>query len=129
MPRFGTGSMERLETCHSDLQRLFIEVVKTIDCKILEGFRGQEAQDTAFREGRSKIRWPNGNHNKKPSTAVDAVPYPIDWDDKKRFHVFAGFVMGVASQMGIKIRWGGDWDSDWDYRDQRFHDLPHYEVR
>ena len=36
--------------------------------------------------------------------------------------------MGVASQMGIKIRWGGDWDRDTDLSDNRFNDLPHFEL-
>lgn len=129
MPHFGETSQERLRSCHPDLQRVFNEVIKTIDCAILEGFRAQHKQNEAFREGRSKLKWDQSKHNKVPSKAVDAVPFPIDWDDKKRFHVFAGFVMGVASQMGIEIRWGGDWDGDWDFTDQRFHDLPHFELR
>jgi len=36
--------------------------------------------------------------------------------------------MGVASQMGIKIRWGGDWDSDGSVCDNKFNDLVHFEL-
>ena len=43
-------------------------------------------------------------------------------------YAFGGFVKGVASQKGIKIRWGGDWDSDNDLHDQNFIDLPHFEL-
>ena len=32
-----------------------------------------------------------------PSRAVDVVPYPIDWDDRERFHLFAGFVIALLS--------------------------------
>ena len=42
---------------------------------------------------------------------------------------FAGYVQGVAEQLGIKIRWGGDWDSDFDFKDQTFNDLVHFELR
>jgi len=63
-----------------------------------------------------------------PARAVDVVPYPIDWDDREGFYAFGGFVKGVASQKGIKIRWGGDWDSDNDLHDQNFIDLPHFEL-
>ena len=30
--------------------------------------------------------------------------------------------------MNIKIRWGGDWDSDNIMKDQTFNDLPHFEI-
>jgi len=70
-----------------------------------------------------------GKHGATPSRAVDVVPYPIDWNDTKRFHVMAGLVLGIASEMGIELAWGGDWNRNWVYTDQRFHDLPHYELR
>ena len=66
--------------------------------------------------------------------AVDAVPYPIDWNDTNRMRFFAGFVMGVAARLyheGLithKVRWGGDWDRDTDVKDNRFQDLPHFEL-
>ena len=60
--------------------------------------------------------------------ALDAAPCPIDWEDAKRFYLFAGFVLGIARQLGIKLRWGGDWDGDFTWRDQKFHDLVHFEI-
>jgi hypothetical protein len=30
--------------------------------------------------------------------------------------------------MNIKIRWGGDWDSDNIMKDQTFNDLPHFQL-
>lgn len=60
--------------------------------------------------------------------AVDAAPWPIDWNDTDRFLVFGGFVLGTAREQGLVIRWGGDWDSDWNLRDQTFIDLPHFEL-
>ncbi len=128
MPQFGAKSAERLATCHPDLQRLFNEVIKHVDCTVICGHRTEEEQEEAFRTGKSKVRWPNGKHNKKPSEAADVVPFPIDWNDKMRFYHFIGFVRGIAVQMGIKIRSGGDWDSDFDLKDQNFFDLPHFEL-
>jgi peptidoglycan L-alanyl-D-glutamate endopeptidase CwlK len=61
--------------------------------------------------------------------AVDVAPYPIDWSDLKRFYNFVGFVRGVASQMNIPIRVGADWDGDFHWKDQKFHDLPHFEIK
>lgn len=128
MPSFSARSRERLETCDERLVAVFDEVVKHFDCTILEGWRSEEDQNEAFRTGRSKLKYPDGKHNKQPSFAVDVAPYPVDWENLDRFRYFAGFVMGIASQMGTRLRWGGDWDGDTELRDQRFVDLPHFEV-
>lgn len=131
MPQFSKASAEKLATCHPDLQLIFNEVIKHFDCTIIEGHRGQAAQDEAFRTGKSKLQWPNGEHNKTPSSAVDVAPClngKIDWNDAGYFKFFAGFVKGIACQKGIKLRWGGDWDSDNDLKDQNFNDLPHFEL-
>ena len=58
MPHFSTLSAERLATCHPDLQRLFNEVVKSVDISILCGHRGQAAQNFAFETGNSQEDWP-----------------------------------------------------------------------
>ena len=128
MPSFSARSRERLETCDERLVDVFDEVVKHFDCTILEGWRSEEDQNEAFRTGRSKLKYPDGNHNKQPSFAVDVAPYPVDWENLDRFRYFAGFVMGIASQIGTRLRWGGDWDGDTELRDQKFVDLPHFEV-
>ena len=128
MPRFSKQSADRLATCDTRLQEIFNEVIKTFDCTILEGHRGEEAQNKAFAEGKSKLKWPNGNHNKLPSLAVDVAPFPVDWKDVKRFAFFAGYVQRVAEKMGYKLRWGGDWNSNTFTGDQNFHDLPHFEL-
>ena len=129
MPKFGRKSKKRLETCDEDLIFLFEEVVKYFDCTVLEGHRGKRLQNKYFKEGKSKLKFPDGRHNKKPSVAVDVVPYPIDWDDRERMTYFAGFVKGVAYQMGIPIRWGGDWNNNNNLKDNDFDDLPHFELR
>tara|TARA_Y100001963_G_C6453225_1_gene296786 strand:- start:101 stop:496 length:396 start_codon:yes stop_codon:yes gene_type:complete len=129
MPKFGKKSKKNLATCDEDLIALFKEVVKYFDCTVLEGHRGEKLQNKYFDEGKSKLRYPDGNHNNNPSTAVDVVPYPIDWDDRERMTYFAGFVKGVAYQMGIPIRWGGDWNNNNQLKDNSFDDLPHFELR
>ena len=129
MPKFGKRSTECLNTCDGDLIFLFESVVKYFDCSVLEGHRGKKLQNKYFKEGKSKLKFPEGNHNKKPSKAVDVVPYPIDFSDRERMTYFAGFVKGMASVLGIPIRWGGDWNSDTQVKDNNFDDLPHFELR
>ena len=127
MPSFSQSSLDKLASCHPDLQKLFNEVIKHYDCTIIEGYRSAEDQLKAFNAGKSKIKV-SGKHNQKPSLAVDVAPWPINWAARERFYHFAGFVRGIAATLGIAIRWGGDWDSDFVLNDQTFYDLPHFEL-
>jgi hypothetical protein len=111
------------------LQEIFNEVIKYVDCSILEGHRSKERQNKLYDEGRTKVRYPNGRHNSNPSKACDVTPYPVNWDDRERQTLFAGFVIGMARSMGYKLRWGGDWDMDFHVMDNRFDDFPHFEIR
>ena len=129
MPRFGKRSKERLATWEKDLQMVFNEVIKYVDCSILEGHRSKDRQNSLYEDGKTKVRYPNGRHNASPSRAVDVTPYPVDWADRERQTLFAGFVLGVANQMGIELRWGGDWDQDFEVKDNRFDDFPHFELK
>ena len=128
MPKFGVNSRDKLSSCDERLQNVFNEVIKHIDCSVLEGHRSGERQDKLFDLGRTKVKYPNGRHNAFPSNAVDVTPYPIDWEDRERQTLFAGFVLGTAKAMGITLRWGGDWDRDYQVQDNKFDDFPHFEI-
>lgn len=138
MPNFSKRSLNNLATCHIDLQILFMEVIKFFDCIVTEGYRDKEAQEKAFNEGKSKVHYPNGKHNKNPSMAVDVYPYElktvVDWNDNQRFHYFAGYVMGIAQKLKDEgrithsVRWGGDWDRDTQTKDEKFRDTGHFEL-
>ena len=129
MPRFGKRSKKNLKSCDLRLQRIFNEVIKHVDCSVIEGHRDEKRQNKLYAEGKTQVKYPNGRHNAYPSLAIDCVPYPIDWEDRERFTLFAGFVKGLAMGMyGIKLRWGGDWDNDFEVQDNRFDDFPHFEI-
>lgn len=150
MPRFGTRSSKRLETCTEDLITVFYDVVKVYDCTVLCGARGEFAQNEAFASGRSNVQWPDSTHNVEPpeqSDGIDAAPWPIpiDWGripwkngtqdqigaaikELHKFYQFAGYVKGMGQMRGIEIRWGGDWDGDQTFTDQNFDDLVHFEI-
>ena len=129
MARFGKTSKKRLATCDERLRKVFNEVIKYVDCSILEGYRDERRQNKLFQEGKTKDQYPMGRHNSSPSRAVDVTPYPVDWDDRERQTLFAGFVLGIARSMDIRLRWGGDWDMDFKVMDNRFDDFPHFELR
>ena len=128
MPRFGKRSSEKLQTCDPRLQIVFKKVVEAVDCSVLEGHRGEERQNMLFDMEQSKLQYPQGKHNTNPSKAVDVAPWPIDWNNRERFVLFAGYVIGMAEAMGYKLRWGGDWDGDFDSKETQFFDAPHFEI-
>lgn len=138
MPRFSDKSIERLSTCRPALQTLFREVIRHVDCGIIEGHRGEEAQTRAYNEGKSKLPWPKGPHNTLPSNAVDVALWPLCWPNPKsktylkdlaRWYWFGGFVQAVAADLGIPLVWGGDWNNNHIFIDQNFDDLPHFEIK
>lgn len=134
MAKFGKRSQANLSESHKDLQTIFNEVIKYFDCSVIEGHRGEYEQNEAFKNKKSKLKYPKSKHNKIPAMAVDAVPYPIDWKDTNRMRYFAGFVVGIANLLkdrGIidhALRWGGDWNRNTQLKDNKFQDLPHYEL-
>ncbi len=135
MYAFSKISKQRLATCHVDLQTLMNEVIKWYDITIVCGHRGQEAQDKAYKEGKSQLRFPQSKHNRYPSDAVDITTYNkgIDWRVKPAIYL-AGWVMGIATRLyeegkiTHKIRCGIDWNMDNDIMQGEFFDPGHFEI-
>jgi peptidoglycan L-alanyl-D-glutamate endopeptidase CwlK len=128
--KYGQKSLDKLNTCHPDIQRLFNEAIKYVDIAIIDGVRTKEQQEEYVKTGKSKTM--DSKHIKQPdgySHAVDAMPFPIDWNNTSRNYLFAGFIKGLAVSMGINIRMGADWDGDFDTKDQTFNDIPHFELK
>lgn len=131
MPKLGKRSKSRLKGVDSQLINVLNEVCKYFDITVIEGLRSQERQNELVAQGKSKTKF--GKHVQ--GKAVDIAPYPIDWNARDDFHYLGGFVLGIASQMGINIRWGGDWsDSSLSQnrrttKDNNFDDLVHFEIK
>ncbi len=128
MPKFGSTSKLRLTTCHPEIRAVMNDAIKVIDIKIISGRRDEEQQTAAYEAGMSQVPWPKSTHNTDPSEGIDVAPYPISWDDRERFTLMAGIILGIAYKMGIALRWGGDWDQDTEVKDNKFDDLGHFEV-
>jgi peptidoglycan L-alanyl-D-glutamate endopeptidase CwlK len=135
MPKLSQRSLDRLNTCHPDIQAVVNEAIKHFDFTVLSGFRSPKEQLELYKQGREfkDGKWVKvgktvtnvdginvkSNHNYSPSRAVDIAPYPVDWDDIGRFKQMAVVVMGCANKLSIKLTWGGDW---------RMKDYPHFEL-
>ncbi len=127
MNRYSEESERKLSTCDPDLQRVFRKVLEIRDHTIVFGHRGEVEQNGCFAAGTSDKRWPESEHNSIPSRAIDARPYPYDEKDYEAMCLFAGIVIAVGYMMGVKIRWGGDWNTNYRTRDERFRDYWHFE--
>ena len=134
MPVFSKSSREKLSTCHPDLILVAERAIEYFDFRVLEGFRGEADQNAAVARGVSKTPWPKSKHNKQPSLAFDAVPYPFDnaadWQNYDRFEAMAQVILNSARLLGIKLRWGGNWRDDysWQVNTSGFIDMPHFEY-
>lgn len=132
-------SMSRLITCQKPLQLLAHAYLDLgiMDAHIQDGARDKATQDEYFATGKSKLPWPEGKHCapvpgvREESAAVDIVPVidgQLSWNN---YHcsIQAGAIWALSKQMGIPIRWGGNWDRDHEpITDQDFQDLVHFEL-
>jgi len=133
---YGQASVAKLMTCHAEIVVVCNTVIPYYDHTIVWGRRGKAAQNEAFALGFSNARWLESPHNAEPpalSEAVDIAPWHvvkphIRWKADREFILLAGHMMQAAAALGIKLRWGGDWDRDHDLYDlNRPFDLGHFE--
>lgn len=126
---FGPSSKAKYDTLHPKLQKICDEVIKYVDCTIIDGVRTKEQEAALVAAGKSTTM--NSKHlpdaNGK-SRAVDISPYPIDWNDTERFAYFAGYMMMAAKSLGISLIWGCDWNSNFSTKDTTFKDYPHFQL-
>lgn len=135
--KFSSGSAAKLLTCDPKLRIICEEAIKLFDFRVTEGFRTVTRQQQLYAQGRTKPGQivteidgvkKKGKHNYFPSKAVDIDPWPVNYNDRERYMHLAGIMLGIAHSLKIKIRWGGDFDKDDDFKDRSGWDLPHYEI-
>jgi len=135
MPAFTSYRSVRVRSeLHRECVVVVDEAIKHIDFSLIDGARTTAQQQTHFANGTSTLDGvvKKSKHQVYPgkelSDAWDFIPAPFTtWDDRPIFTAYAHFFIGIGYAKGIELRWGGDWDSDFRWRDQSFHDLPHME--
>lgn len=140
---FGKTSEARLQTMENDLQKVYRLALKRsrVDFGIAEGHRSVERQQKLYAQGRTEpgviVTHVDGinktsKHNVIPSKAGDIYAWVngrASWDAKHLCYL-AGVIQAAADELGVPIRWGGNWDSDGEIiSDQNFIDLPHHELQ
>lgn len=135
----GARSRANLEGVDPDMIRVVERAIANSpqDFMVLEGVRTPARQRELYAQGRTKpgkkVTWTlNSNHFINPKTgfgqAVDLVPYPVDWSDLKKFDAMARAMLKAATDLGIPIRWGANWDGDGNWREKGETDSPHFEL-
>lgn len=110
------------------------------DLVVIEAHRTIERQKQLMAEGKSSLKKAeNGKHTKFPSEAVDIAPLvngKIYWENKEAFVKLKDEIFRIVDEINkenpqdppIKLRWGGDWDRDGDWKDEKFLDMVHFEI-
>lgn len=132
--KLGQRSLDRLSGVNSSLVAVLKKACESMpfDITVLEGVRSYERQQELLKQGATKVsvsRHMSGN-------AIDIAPYPIDWEDTKRFKQMAHEMFAAAKELGIIIRWGGNWsriDENQPYPPiapgkKKLIDMPHFEL-
>lgn len=139
--QYGSKSMSKLDTCHPKLKEVALLGLEMspYDITIIHGWRGEEVQNALQESGASTKRFPDSKHNtmrppplnSPESEAFDFGPWvngDIPWNDTHVFACIAGCFFAAAQQLGVTLRWGGDWDSDGSTKDQKLMDWGHLEI-
>jgi peptidoglycan L-alanyl-D-glutamate endopeptidase CwlK len=136
---FSERSLNNLKGVHPKLVAVVHRALElsTIDFTVLEGVRTQARQDELWAQGRTTpgqvVTWvqTSGTHGIQADGyghAVDLAPYPIDWTDQKRFDQLATVMFAAAKELGVTLRWGGNWDMDNFVHEHGESDSPHFEL-
>jgi peptidoglycan L-alanyl-D-glutamate endopeptidase CwlK len=127
------ASERNLIGVHPDLVavvRRAIELTE-IDFKVGEGVRTAERQRKLVAEGKSKTLHSRHIPGKDGlGKAVDLwaiVDGKITWERDCSVRL-SKFVLQAAKELNVLVRWGGDWDGDGQWLEERFFDGPHYEL-
>lgn len=154
----GERSRKRLTGVHPDLVRVVDRAAEIatpdLNFTVLEGVRSREQMMVNYGKGRTagqlsaknipakyarpaerKVTWLNNpfasNHRVMPDGfghAVDLAPWPINWNDGRRFEKLALLMFRAAAIEKVHIRWGRDWDEDGRYEEKGETDGPHFEL-
>jgi peptidoglycan L-alanyl-D-glutamate endopeptidase CwlK len=136
---FSERSLNNLKGVHPKLVAVVHRALElsAIDFTVLEGVRSQERQNELWAQGRTKpgqvVTWiqSTGTHGIQSDGyghAVDLAPYPIDWSDFERFDQLATVMFAAAKELGVTLRWGGNWDMDDKLHERGESDSPHFEL-
>ena len=152
----GARSLRMLQDVHPQLVRVVKRAIQISpqDFMVIEGVRSRDQCWSNWGKGHTveqclaagvpvvyakpqaaKVTWLrdplNSRHCIQPDGyghAVDLAPYPLDWNDPRKFDAIAAAMRQAAGELGVTVRWGADWDNDGKPRERGESDSPHFEL-
>lgn len=102
------------------------------DVLVVEGVRSKETQNAYLAAGKTKT----SKSQHLTGDAVDVVPCKVGqrgnaiplWNDRELMLVLRTEMFRAADELGILLRWGGDWNMNGEWRDEKFVDWVHWEL-
>lgn len=118
---------DKLKQAHPIIATWFRDIVKTTfpDCHISWSYRDKANQDECFKDGKSKLQYPNSMHNKVDDKGAPSA-HALDlfrlcsngmasWEWK-----FFRDIASRSEEAKAPITWGGEWKA--------FADSDHFEL-
>ena len=133
MFKLGAKSMSRLDGVDIRMVAVVKRAIQLseVDFSVLEGLRSKSRQAELYAQGRTApgkiVTWTMTSKH-VVGTAVDLVPYPLDWNDLKKFDAIAKAMFAAAKELNVNIRWGADWNQNGKVREKGETDSPHFEL-
>jgi hypothetical protein len=135
MYKLSNISKKRLQGVDAKLVQL-VELalsVSPVDFGIawMGGVRTKEEQKSLYNKGVTTKDGYKNRSKHQDGKAIDFLPYVNGQvnQDEKYYLIVIGVMFAAASQLGINIRSGANWDMDGEFiTDQNFKDLPHIEL-
>lgn len=129
-------SLKNLRGVHPDLAAVVHRAIQitTQDFSVLQSVRTQAEQNEKYAQGRTKpgpvVTWTlRSKHIPGADGYSHAVDlFPGDWNTPAKFDAVAKAMLAAASELGVPIRWGADWDRDGKPREKGETDSPHFEL-
>lgn len=122
------AKLEKVNPALVNVVKRAIEITE-VDFAVVQGNRTQAGQNALYEQGRTKpgpkVTWTR-NSNHIGGRAVDLAPFykgKIEWDNNGKLGLYPKIndaMQQAAKELGVKIKWGGEWKST--------PDRPHFEL-
>lgn len=124
--KFSRNSIERMNGVDKNLRNVAYRAlqISKVDFGIpaYGGRRTAEEQKQLFDDGKSQLDGTNKKSYHQTGKALDVYAYvdgKASWE-KEHLAMVAAAMLQAASEMGVKLEWGGLWTS--------FVDMPHFQI-
>ncbi|MDA5480860.1 M15 family metallopeptidase [Yersinia intermedia] len=103
--------------------------LSTVDFIVIEGVRTVARQQQLYAQGRTEpgkvVTWTMKSKH-IDGNAVDLLPV-TGWDNLASFKSVSKAMFQAASELGVKITWGADWNGN-GIQEKGETDSPHFEI-